>query len=202
MKMNYKRLFFITLISLLILNSNSRAESLKVAIILDKTEYKQGEKVVARLNFKGEIFVWSGYHWSIQKLENDSWTTIENSGCKPFVSYEELYRDEQNGYPLCKFICCERPMWYKIDISHPYSSWEWNQKYVKEEKIVECWNEGLSDVKGDEKIDKVKCYIYDRVTPGKYKIQVEYATAIDENNLFKKEDLSIKSIEQEFLIKE
>ena len=195
MKMNNKCLFFITLVSLLMLNSNSVAKSLKVVIILDKTEYEQGEKVAARLDFKGDIFAWGGYHWSIQKLENDSWTAIEKSGCKPFVSYEELYSDKQNGYPLCKFISCERPMWYKIDISHPYSSWEWNQKYVKEEKFVECWYEGLSSVKGDEKIDKVKCYIYDQVAPGKYKIQVEYTTAIGENNHFKKENLNIKQEE-------
>lgn len=199
--MNYKHLFFVTLISLLILNSNSKAEPLKAEIILDKTEYEQGEKIAARLNFEGKIFVWGGYHWSIQKWEDDSWTIIEKSGCEAYLDCEELYRDEQNGLPPCRFILYERPMWYKINGSHPYCHWEWDQTHVAEEKTVKCWNEGLRHIKGDEKIDEIKCYVYSQVPTGRYKMRVEYAITIDESNPFEKEDVNINYTEKEFIIK-
>jgi len=201
--MNHKRLFLAILASLIFLNGNSAAQAASVELVLDKTEYRSGEQITAAVKFDGNIFVWPVGHWSVQKREQDGWVIIEEAGCKSFLSCEELYDagslHEATGLPECGFISCERPMWYKIDRLHSYARWAWDQKYVADQRTVECWRVIMKD---EGESDKIACLVFQPVLPGRYKIKFSYALEIDEQDPFEKKAVSVSSVEKEFVISE
>lgn len=179
----------------------------EATITTDKTEYKQGEKIKAELNFDGIIYEWGESGWSIQKLENNSWKDIfTRRGCDPLPDCKaadfEAIKD-CIGYKLC-----ERPIWYKIEKG---GEGEWRTKWVwdqtkGEEKSYKC-REVRYDWRGGEKVPiyggivDERCTAFELVSAGKYKIRFEYATAINPNDEFDR-NVDIKYAEKEFTIEE
>jgi hypothetical protein len=85
----------------------------------------------------------------------------------------------------------KEPSWHKIDTSHPYASWKWNQKYPTDErKSYKCKI-------GGRVIDH-ECLIYKQVLPGKYKIGFRYSTIKPENSKLKEVEIVYSN---EFMIK-
>ena len=174
---------------------NLSVQEEKVTISMDKTEYEQGEEIVAILNYEGEIYQWDEYAWSIQRLKNSSWVTILRRGdpyffCSNMPECEDINLDEIEECP--SLVLCERAMWYKVE-GVPILIWD--QWYKIGEKTFQCKTGGL------EEVETWTCVIFDQVPPGRYKIRFEYALTIDLNDRFNR-DIDIQYAEKEFVIKQ
>ena len=162
-----------------------------VTITLDKTEYSQGENIITNANFTGNIYVFSYGAWSIYKWDDNSWVKIDESvDCSSYLDCEKINFDTVED---CSFPLCEASAWYKIEESHPYAQWIWNQEYYTgEKKSYKCKMR-------NQAIDH-ECLIYSQVTPGKYKIRFGYALNAEEFSL-EKEGVGTQYTEREFTIK-
>lgn len=58
----------------------------KVNISLEKKNYKPGEEVKVTIDSNKPIYVWGGYHWTVQRWENKNWVDIWRSGCKTYLA--------------------------------------------------------------------------------------------------------------------
>jgi|GEM_PF-3326845 hypothetical protein len=166
----------------------------EATIIIDKTEYEQGEKITATLNYKGEIYQRGRYAWSIQKWENDSWVAIQRRDdpyffCANIPECKDVSLEEFKECP--PILLCERERWYKVEGTPKLV---WDQSYKIEERTFQCKSKiGKIDV--DIKENRT-CAIFDQVTLGRYKIRFEYATFI------KPDDFSYRVVDIEYAEKE
>jgi len=179
---------------LCICDSRVFSEDSQVTIIMEKTEYAVGEKIAVNADFAGVVYVWPYGCWSVQKLEAGAWVTIAKSGCISLASCNAVNFDKPEQ---CKSVSCERDCWYETQISNParnyYAQWAWDQEYEVARKTYGC--EMFGSARNEE------CIVYSPVPPGRYKVGFEYASAIDENDIFKKDGIDINRVEREFIIK-
>ncbi len=173
----------------------------EVSIITDKTEYQQGEKITATLNYKSEIYQWDRYGWSIQKWENGSWITIQRKedpyffcanthGCKA-VSSEEI----EECPPI---VLCEAPCWYHVQDTPKLM---WDQLYKIGEKTFQCnfIQRTLGKVTSEEVVNRT-CAIFKQAPQGEYKVRFEYKSTLDPNNQCSR-NVDVKYVEKEIVIK-
>lgn len=169
----------------------------EAAISIDKTEYEQGEKIIATLNYNGEIYQWGRYAWSIQKWENDSWVAIQRRDdpyffCTNIPECKDVSLEEFKECP--PIVLCERERWYKVEGTPKLV---WDQFYKIKEKTFQCKSKiGKIDV--DIKENRT-CAIFDQVTLGRYKIRFEYAVFIKDDPSWREAD--IEYAEKEIIIK-
>lgn len=165
----------------------------EVIVTIDKTEYRQGEKVKISLDYEGDLYVWDypWSSWSIQRKVKDSWVDLQlgftTSG---FSKYDKECKDvPPNKIVECEIYQLEAPAWSlrkgKTII------FTWDQRYIKGQGTYQCSYK--------DKISTRKCVIYEQVSPGEYKIRLEYALNIKNTHI--KEGVDIKYAEKEFEIK-
>lgn len=174
----------------------------EVTITTDRTEYTQGEEIMASLSYYTRVYTWQGYSWSIQRMENNSWVTVLRRG-DPFFfcsNIPECKDINLNKVEECLSIAlCEREMWYEVKDAPKLT---WDQSYKVEEKTFQCkFIQRLPGgrVTSEEMVSRT-CAVFDQVPPGKYKIKFEYALSIDPNDRTNR-DIEIKYAEKEFTIK-
>ena len=179
----------------------------EIIITTDKTEYEQGEKITATLNceiHKDKIYQWDKFAWSIQKLENELWITIQRENdpelfCTNVSSCNNINLNEIKECPDTKF--CERAMWYEVKDTPKLV---WDQSYKIKEKTFSCnFIQRHPKIKEatSNKIENRSCAVFTKAQPGNYKIRFEYTTDINIDDPFSRE-VNIKYIEKEFTIKE
>jgi hypothetical protein len=167
----------------------------KPTITIEKTEYKQGEKVRVSLDYEESLYVWNypWSSWSVQRKVNNSWINLKLG----FIAFDffspcevECKDVSLNKIADCKTCRLEAPAW---DLKKGKSiSFAWNQNHIINEEIYQCYQKG--------KIITRKCVIYRQVPLGEYKIRFEYALTIKNRNI--KEGVNIQSVEKEFRIVE
>lgn len=174
---------------------------LEVTISTDKTEYRQGEEITARLSYYTRIYAWQGYAWSIQRMENGSWVNILRRGdpfffCSNIPECKDVNLNKVEECPSTAL--CEREMWYEVK---EMPKLIWDQSYKVEEKTFQC--KFIQRLPGgritSEEIENRTCAIFNQVPPRKYKIRFEYALTIDPNDPFNR-NIEIKYAEKEFVI--
>jgi hypothetical protein len=165
-----------------------------VNIIMNKTRFKQGEKIEATLDYKEKIYYWDhGFGWSVQKWQNNTWATIKIKE-DPYFFFSNT--PDCNEINLEKIENCpptvvsEKSRWYEVTNKPKLT---WNQLYKIGEKTFQCKTGKI------ERVETWPCVIFGQVPPGKHKIRFEYVLPPSLNDPFSRE-VGIDYAEKEFVI--
>jgi len=166
---------------------------LQVTVRLDKNEYEQGQTVNASLSYNKKIYYWGKSSWSIQKLENGNWVKVlreEDFTCSNQPDCEDIdFYLVEKCQPL---IFCEQDAWQEVTGQARLS---WNQLQQGWAIDFRCQSLQTGEV------ENRPCNIFTPALPGNYKMVFEYASEINQDDLFDR-SIDIKYAEKEFTIKE